>query len=74
MLEIGEVYEVNKDKLTDLKIKIPLNFKGVDRKNIENYFSNLWRRKDLIQQFISNENQEKVIALKIEIQKKITEK
>ncbi|MCD4792028.1 MAG: hypothetical protein K8R54_02250 [Bacteroidales bacterium] len=69
VLEEKEVYEITENEIVELKIKIPLNFGSYDKKIIEQYFIDLWNRKAIIERFIGNENQEKVKALKIDIQR-----
>jgi len=73
---IEENYDtkINQEKLLDLKLKIPENFYNTDdKKIIEQYFNDLWFRKNIIETFVSNANQEKIISLKIDIQKNYRE-
>lgn len=69
-IEITYDIDIRQDKLLELKLKIPENFSNKDdAKIMRQYFSDLWFRKDIIERFIANENQEKIKSLKIDVQR-----
>jgi hypothetical protein len=63
---IASIKKTNKDKLTELKEKIPLNCKDAnDEARIKEMINNLWSTKELVERYLSDvDDQGKVLRLK----------